>query len=262
MRCQMKKPVFLAMGAFLLAIVLAFSVPSAQACCVDVDDDGYGVLNLHLCDHPNELDCDDSDPNVNPGAEEVCNGIDDNCDEIIDDVDADLDGYIAEACGGEDCDDSDPNVNPDAEEVCNGTDDDCDGIIDNVDNDLDTHIDWECGGYDCDDDPTDDPSACSDCTCGATECAPCARCIHPEAAEGPCCGPTCFDKIDNDCDGLIDKFSDPDCSLLQCSIPPSPEASVVGPGAVMKAGAWTQVGLFLIPVAQILLLRRFLRRKS
>ena len=97
--------------------------------------------------------------------------------------------------------------------------------------------------------------------CGPVDCDDSNDQVNPGAAEGPCCGPTCFDTIDNDCDGLIDKFSDPDCSLLQCSIPPSPEAPVVGPGALMESGALAQMGLFLIPVAQILLLRRFMRRK-
>jgi hypothetical protein len=152
---------------FLLATVFSSSVPSALACCVDEDEDGYGVENMEWCDYPEP---------------------------------------------------------------------------------------------DCDDDPTDDPLACTDCTCGEAECAPCARCINPGAAEGPCCGPTCFDEIDNDCDGLTDKFDDPDCSI-PCGCPPSAEASVYGPGAVMKSGALAQVGLFLVPVAQILLLRRLLRRK-
>ena len=57
---------------------------------------------------------------------------------------------------------------------------------------------------DCDDDPTDDSSTCTTCTCGETECAPCARCIHPAATEGPHGDPTCSDTLDNDCDGIAD----------------------------------------------------------
>lgn len=52
--------------------------------CTDVDEDGYGVgYAAETCD----LDCDDTDPAVNPDATEVCNGVDDNCDTQIDEGD-------------------------------------------------------------------------------------------------------------------------------------------------------------------------------
>lgn len=40
----------------------------------DQDGDGFTA----------ELDCDDSDPEVNPSATEVCDGVDNDCDELID----------------------------------------------------------------------------------------------------------------------------------------------------------------------------------
>jgi hypothetical protein len=57
--------------------------------CIDIDGDGYGDPVNPYCLF-NELDCDDTDPNVNPGALEFCdNGIDDDCDNLIDDDDPD-----------------------------------------------------------------------------------------------------------------------------------------------------------------------------
>ena len=46
--------------------------------CVDSDEDGYGNPASPLCTSP-DLDCDDADPGVNPDAEEICDGIDNNC---------------------------------------------------------------------------------------------------------------------------------------------------------------------------------------
>lgn len=79
-------------------------------------------------------DCDDTDPTVHPGASELCNDRDDDCDGGIDEgFDADLDGYTT--CGGgdplaRDCDDGDAGVHPGADEACDGRDDDCDGDVD------------------------------------------------------------------------------------------------------------------------------------
>jgi len=101
-----------------------------EGCCTDADGDTYAVEGGSC----GLVDCDDSDPTVNPGAAEVCgDGIDNNCDSQIDEgccTDADGDGYYAEAgCGTEvDCDDSNPDINPGACDIKrNGIDEDCDG---------------------------------------------------------------------------------------------------------------------------------------
>jgi len=115
------------------------------------------------------IDCDDSDPTINSGANEVCDGIDNNCDGVIDTIDADGDGDSAPGCGGNDCDDNDPTVDsvtdvdldgfatcddcddadidsyPGAPEVCDGVDNDCDGIDDTFDLDIGAVLVTEAG---------------------------------------------------------------------------------------------------------------------
>ncbi len=110
--------------------------------CEDADSDGYSD-----CDG----DCDDGNRNVNPGATERCNDIDDDCDGGVDEAGAagettwymDLDrdgygnalesvracdqpdGYVADAT---DCDDVDGSVHPGVKDVPDdGIDQDCDG---------------------------------------------------------------------------------------------------------------------------------------
>jgi hypothetical protein len=110
--------------------------------CEDRDGDGYQNASC------GGSDCNDSNPLINPGADEVCdNGGDDDCDGIIDEgcdicEDADRDGYEDESCGGSDCNDSNWLINPGADEICdNGSDDDCDGLIDAFDSDCATCAD-------------------------------------------------------------------------------------------------------------------------
>ena len=120
------------------------------------DDDGDGYTE-------DEGDCDDGDPEVNPMAPELCNGIDDDCNGDIDDDpedgttyyrDADGDGYgtnaeTIEACdepGGyasndADCNDGAATANPEGVEVdWNGIDEDCDGYDVDADACVETAI--------------------------------------------------------------------------------------------------------------------------
>lgn len=107
----------------------------------DVDGDGYSV---------NGGDCDDGNPTVYPGAEELCDELDNNCNDVIDEgalniyyLDEDGDGWgvnteYAEGCSPPfgyaeelgDCDDTDRLVNPDAVEICeDDVDNNCNGLF-------------------------------------------------------------------------------------------------------------------------------------
>jgi outer membrane protein assembly factor BamB/subtilisin family serine protease len=162
---------------------------------VSVDTDGDG--------DPDDSDCAPADPARHHGAEETCNGIDDNClngtDEGFDD---DADDYAT--CGG-DCDDRNAQVNPGQAEACNGVDDDCDGAIDEGFGDADGD-----GLNDCVD-PDDDNDGYLD----GDDCDPFDPSINPGRTEAVSDITTCFDGIDNDCDQVAD---------LDCAVDASGQA--------------------------------------
>jgi len=106
--------------------------------CIDKDNDGYDTCN----------ECDDDNADINWDADEICDGVDNNCDGEIDEglyyPDVDRDGYGDATAAGEscpvpedyvkdntDCDDSNFSINPGKEELSqNFMDDNCDGQID------------------------------------------------------------------------------------------------------------------------------------
>jgi len=102
----------------------------------DSDEDGFGDSDISetACDgQPDGFtdrgqDCDDTNGAVYPGADEVCDGVDNDCDgELLPDESVDADGDGSPVCA--DCNDEDALVFPGADDPCNGIDNDCDGTI-------------------------------------------------------------------------------------------------------------------------------------
>ena len=193
---------------------------------IDSDGDGFGIddQTLEACDLRDGLaaiagDCNDMDAAQNPLEEELCDGIDNNCDGQVDEgvtltfyLDWDADGYgdsqqTIEACGliegyvdnSLDCDDSDSFISPEALEYCDDVDNDCDGSIDEeaqdapfwyADADGDGHGSSETSQQSC----TQPPfyvSSDADCNDGDDD-------VSASALE-------ICDGIDNNCDGQVDE---------------------------------------------------------
>ncbi len=167
-----------------------WTFPGAPEQCdgIDNDCDGYPDLDEYDFDGdqwaPCEGDCDDEEPDANPGwFEFMCDEIDNDCDPATLDQDNDSDGDGFDGCNFDsilvwDCDPGDASIHPEAPETCDFTDQDCDGLIDE-DFDLDFDGYTSCDG-DCDDlDITRNPGAFEAC-----------------------------DEIDNNCDGQVDEDYD------------------------------------------------------
>ena len=191
---------------------------------VDADGDFYLACDDYVDNggDPSILgadDCEDADPAINPGATEVCDGDDENCDGAVDEgFDVDEDGVFT--CGpdfvegnfDDDCNDLDPLIFPGAIETCDGEDNDCDGDIDDDDTEFagaDFDEDGDpavaCGGFDCDD--TDDLVNGLDVDLdGSSSCD--GDCNDADPYVHPSAGEAC-DGTDTDCDGLVDE-ADPD----------------------------------------------------
>ena len=201
-------------------------------CATDFDGDGWFAGPFGP-----KSDCNDSNPNIHPGAIEVCgDGLDNDCDGVSDDRsgcqsgDVDGDGYPASI----DCNDFSPSVHPGALEWCfNGVDEDCDGVPDMQDPDCfdDNDGDGYPRGSDCDDfDASVYPGAFEPCWDGRD-----SNCDgRPDSEDYACRGnpmeqdidgdgwpqvkdcddwnsstypgapEICGDGIDNDCDGVVD----------------------------------------------------------
>ena len=253
----------------------------------DSDADGYGNpdITTQSCSQPSgyvsdNTDCDDINDAINPGAAEVCDEIDNNCNGQFDEgvlvtyyADSDADGYgnpgnTTQSCSqppgyvinNADCNDDDAAINPIADEECDLIDNNCNGQIDeglaeityyrDFDNDqygdqnlmqqscspsppsgyvsdntdcdddnaaiypgapevCENEIDENCDGYDdvcpfdCNDKDGDEYGNGTDCL--GPDCNDKNPAINPGAQE------VCTNKVDDDCDDLVDYDDTEDC---------------------------------------------------
>ena len=183
----------------------------------DLDGDGWSTCTG---------DCDDSEPTVYPGAQELCDALDNDCDGVTpaDEVDDDGDGY--RVCDG-DCDDAEPGVNPAALELCDAVDNDCDGVVtaDEVDGDGDGYL--ACGECDDNDAQLNLDDLDGD---GFTTCDGDADDGDPTVFPG---APEICDGQDNDGDGVLpaDEADDDGDGYMPCEGDVDDDDPTVYPGA-------------------------------
>ena len=203
-----------------------------EGCDDDFDDwcdaDMACVTGVSIPVCPNGCgDCNDTATGVNPARAEACDGIDNDCDGLIDEgCDDDGDDWCdaAMACqataasavcphGCGDCADGNAAVHPNALEPCDGLDNDCDGVADEG---------FQVGGS---------------CQGGLGQCVRAGHLVCDSTQGGVVCDATptsgsaeLCDGLDNDCDGDTDE------------IYPVGESCTVGLGVCARDGAWFCAG--------------------
>ena len=133
---------------FLLSRCAGPDAPGGPETVGTEDDSAPAAIDADGDGSPDDIDCNDDDAAIHPGAVEHCDGVDEDCDTVVDEeaidapswyADVDGDGYGGEksvrACisptpgdvaTSEDCDDTDATTHPGASEICgDGRDNDC-----------------------------------------------------------------------------------------------------------------------------------------
>ncbi len=179
----------------------------------DADGDGWSAAE----------DCDDNDAGLNPGAVEVCDGLDDDCDEAIDEglgatyyLDSDGDGFGDPAgeilsctqpagytTNSADCDDDNSEIYAGAEELCDDLDGDCDGTVDEGFEGVVWYRDGDGDGYGVDDDTRESCAAPDGYAAEPGDCDDSEPGVYPGAWEFD--DDDQGDGVDNDCDEAIDE---------------------------------------------------------
>ncbi len=209
----------------------------------DEDGDGFGNPRKSYGVPPetprlsmDNTDCNDNNSEIHPGAPELCNVVDDDCDDEVDDGmetgsiyrDRDGDGFgepggPEEGCvdaegwttDNTDCDDNLSGIHPGATETCDHSDNDCDGEVDDglpltlryQDADLDGYGDPEVSRSECD-------------SVGWVENG--EDCLDNDEGTNPGASERCDNGHDDDCDGLLDCEDDGcatnrNCGEMDCA---------------------------------------------
>ena len=211
------------LGTRLLSLCLLLGTGLLPACGdEDLDGDGFTV---------EQGDCDDDDSAISPAAEELCDGVDNDCDGSIDvdatdaslgyaDDDGDGFGDLASpmwSCEAEgvtdatDCDDADADSYPGARETCDGRDNDCDSATDEyADDAVDWYLDYDGDGYG---DSEHRVVACDAPTDEYVEVG--EDCDDQDPKSYPGAAELCIDGVDTDCDGLADEDDEDACPVFQ-----------------------------------------------